>query len=292
MDSHSQEIFESSVQSQLESVNEPRYWLDPWGEDQRRIPSDLVRSALFNVRNKTAKRQYLEQTPIPCQAGTTITYTGPDLRQIDSLVWMQALHLAKSKPLGEAVEFTAYEFCTAIGWSIGGSSYERLRACLLRLQSAHLQIYSKSLRLGVSLPLIDDFAWKDELGYPMSHYMLTLPKALVSLFGKNNYTQIEWEMRLKLANGLPSWCLDYFSSHRQPFELSLEYIRKLCGSTGENQIVFKRRLQDALMDLKEVGFLNHFKIDNNKVSVERRFKNFNPLPNDLAHQLGKLPLLS
>lgn len=133
-----------------------------WSEDMRRLPNEIMRSALFNAGNKKKPRVYFETGDIAVLFEGRISYRGQELRQDDETVWLQLIHLAKEKALGEIVEFTPYAFCKAIGWHIGNRSYERLRDCLSRMQATALAVYSKRLGGGVSLSMIPVFRWQDD----------------------------------------------------------------------------------------------------------------------------------
>src|SRR5207249_8609745 len=82
--------------------------LPTWGDGSRGAPNEILRSALFNARNKKRQREYLEKATIAVIGEGEITYTGRELRQDDETVWLQLIHLARELPLGELVEFTAY----------------------------------------------------------------------------------------------------------------------------------------------------------------------------------------
>lgn len=265
------------------------YRLDPWSNLRRRMPSDIVRSALFSVRNKNMKREFCQETEIACTGNATIHYTGCELRQDDALVWYQMIHLAKDKPLGEVVEFTAHDFCKSIGWDPCGKSYKRLRSCLSRMQATALQINSKEHAFGISLSLISSFMWQDELGDVLSHYRVRMPRELVALFGQYSYTQIEWSQRLRISDGVASWLHSYYASHKKPYDIYLETIRVACGSECSVPRDFKRTVEKALNELQAVGFLKTWSITNNKIHVERQKpKTILAMPMDLVRQLGRI----
>lgn len=94
-----------------------------WAEAMRRMPNELLRSALFSARNRKQPRAYLKSADIAVLFDGCITYLGEELRQDDETVWLQLIHLAKERPVGSVVEFTPYSFCptffcrsTRSGW--------------------------------------------------------------------------------------------------------------------------------------------------------------------------------
>ena len=76
-----------------------------WPENERGIPNELVRCAVFSAKNRKEKRAvYRANAPliVPVIGGGEVIYIGEELRQDDETVWMQLVHLAKE---GEDAEF-------------------------------------------------------------------------------------------------------------------------------------------------------------------------------------------
>lgn len=65
-----------------------------WPEPKRSAPNEIVRSALFNIRNHRVKREFYENIPVVVVGDGSITYNGAELRQDDLDVWLQVIHLA------------------------------------------------------------------------------------------------------------------------------------------------------------------------------------------------------
>ena len=63
-----------------------------WPDAVRRLPNELLRSALFNARNRKQPRAYLKKTDIAVLFEGRITYQGEELRQDDETVWLQLIH--------------------------------------------------------------------------------------------------------------------------------------------------------------------------------------------------------
>jgi hypothetical protein len=244
--------------------------LPVWGDSSRGAPNEILRSALFNVRNRTQKRQAFKKVQIAIIGEGEITYTGEELRQDDETVWLQLVHLAREFPLGELVEFTAYSFIKSLGWSNSAKSYKRLRDCLERMQATALTIYSKRLSEGVSLSIIPFFAWRQgNNGPPLPKYQVRIAPELVELFSDVRYTLIEWEQRLALPDGLATWLHGYYASHKKPYPIKLATIRDSTGMTIERSQDLKQKVERALKALVEVGFLESWEIKGNLVSVRR-----------------------
>lgn len=239
-----------------------------WNDFRRCLPNQVVRSALFNARNRNVPRAYMKDVEISVIGDGSITYRGEELRQDDATVWMQMIHLAKSLPLGATVEFTAYSFCKAVKWPICNGSYERLRASLRRMQATSLAIYSSRLKEGVSLSMIPFFEWKDT-GKILKRYQVQLAPQLVSLFKDMQYTQVEFEQRLNLPDGIATWLHTYFASHKKPFPISLDSIKKGSGMTTEKTKHLRQAVEGALKNLADVGFLKSWEVLDDVVHVVR-----------------------
>lgn len=240
-----------------------------WAEALRCLPNELLRSALFNAKNRKQPRAYLKKQDIAVLFDGRITYQGEELRQDDETVWLQLIHLAKESPLGSFVEFTPYSFCKAIGWPICKGSYVRLRESLDRMQSTALAVYSKRLKEGVSLSMIPLFAWQDENKQTLKKYRVQVAQQLVELFGNEHYTRVEWEQRLALPVGIATWLHGYYASHREPFPVKLDTIKKGAGITTERPAKVRELIEKALTELVNVGFLKSWEVVGELVHVKR-----------------------
>jgi TrfA protein len=244
--------------------------LPTWGVGSRGAPNEILRSALFNARNKKRQREYLEKATIAVIGEGEITYTGRELRQDDETVWLQLIHLARALSLGELVEFTAYSFIKSLRWNNSAKSYKRLRDSLERMQATALTVYSKRIGEGVSLSMIPFFAWRQgRNGPPLPMYQVRIAPELIELFSGVRYTLIEWQQRLALPNGLATWLHGYYASHKEPYPIKLETIRKGAGLTINRKDHLKEQTEIALEALKRVGFLKSWKIEGDLVYVER-----------------------
>ncbi len=269
IDTATNDVFQSFIPASMQAraskgqelINAAQMQLPFWDETTRRIPNELVRSALFNARNRNRKRVYLRDADIEVIGDGRIQYTGEELRQFDEIVWLELIHLSRGQTAGKVIEFTPYSFCKAVQWPLNNNSYERLRESLTRMQATSLSVYSKRLKTGISLSMIPIFTWKDENGKTLSRYKVTIAPQLIELFGDTYFTQIEWQQRLSLSPGLATWLHGYFASHRTPFPVKLETLYKGSGSTTKDLKDFKRQTKEALEALVKVGFLKEFEID-------------------------------
>lgn len=246
-----------------------------WPETSRAAPNEIVRSALFNARNRKSPRLQLKKASVAVIGEGRITYTGEELRQDDETVWMQLIHLAKDQVLDKPVEFTRYSICKAIGWPLTGQSYERLHDVLTRLQATSLSVYSKRLGKGVSLAMIPYFDWQDEFTEkPLPIWRVRVAPELVLLFSDVQYTRIEWQQRLDLPDGLATWLHGYLASHKSPYPIKIETIRLGSGLTDATKCDLKKTVIRALKALVKVGFLGDFSVEGDLVTVERLPANY------------------
>ncbi len=241
-----------------------------WTDEQRCLPNEMARSALFNAKNRKQIRVYLKKADIAVIGGGKMTFTGEELRQDDETVWLQLIHLAKEHPLGNTVEFTPYALCKAVGWSINGRSYKRLRECLDRMQATSLSIYSSRIKEGVSLSMIPMFKWRDEAGKALNKYQVRIASELVTLFGGVHYTRLEWSQRRALPVGMATWLHSYYASHSKPFPVKVGTLKIGAGIETERKSDIRVNIENALIKLEDVGFLESWEIVGELVHVKRK----------------------
>lgn len=267
---------EAAGQSPIpEGEEEPRQLEFPyWPNDTRSLPNEILRSALFNARNRNVKRLVWEAKAPACIAvlgDGVIKYVGEELRQIDETVWLQLIHLARNVPPGAPVEFVAKQFCEEVSWPLCKTSYEQLISCLKRMQATSLTVASKRLGKGVSVSMIPRFDYEDVLNknQRFRRWTVTVAPDLVKLFGGMQYTWLEWQQRLKLPDGIATWLHGYFSTHQYPIPIPTDELARGAALGTENIENIKRTLRRGLNALREVGFLTSYRITKTHVIVER-----------------------
>lgn len=256
----------TAVQSTARKREEvlPPSQLPLWHEKVRGLPNPIARSSLFTVGNQNEPRIfYKTHKTIQTLAGHTITYKGEELRQDDEDVFLQLVHLARTHPLGEKVEFTAYSMLKELGWKRSSEGYTRLKRTLDRLQGTGLRVTSELAgSSGYQGALVRKFAWKEDDGEtPLTHWVVWLEPEIVKLFGPNGYTQVWWAQRLRLKSSLAKFLHGYYASHEQPFPMKVETLRGLTGSRTQRLGDFRKGLRRALEQLVTEGFLDRWNID-------------------------------
>jgi hypothetical protein len=241
-------------------------YLPTWRENKQGSPNSFLRSALFAaIQGKD--RVYLDKAELFTQQGISVTYTGKQLNQEDMTVWLALVDLMKKDPLGKECKFTAHSILKYIGLPTGGTQYEQLEMSVSRMTACLVRIETERFIYGESL--IDGF----EIDKDTKEYKVRLNRKLITLFGDNDWTAINWEQRKQLRN--KPLCLklhEYFSSHEQPFPVSLGFLSDLTGSENKQKADFKRKIKTALEGLVKIGFLKSWSIDNDIVKVEKAYK--------------------
>jgi hypothetical protein len=235
-----------------------------WHEGKSGSPNAFLRSALFAaIQGKD--RVYLENMTLFSQQGYTVKFTGKLLNQEDMTVWLALVDLARQHPLGTECSFTAYGILKHIGLTIGGDQRERLRLSVERMTACMVKIETGRFTYGGSL--IDDFVIDEQT----KNYKLTLNKKLINIFGEHDWTALNWEQRKQLRRKpLAQKLHEYYSSHERPLLVKVEFLHDITGSNTKDKFKFKQSLKSALEALVKTDFLASYKIEGDKVTVERR----------------------
>jgi TrfA protein len=239
--------------------------LPQWADANRAAPNEIVRSALFNARNKNHKRTYLKQAEIAVIGNGYIKYTGEELRQDDETVWLQILHFAKEKPLEDIIEFTAYSILKSMGWPTTAFYYKKLEDSLNRMSATNVVIESERLGKACGVSIIRKY----EKSGDGTLWRVWIEREMKHLFDGNFYTLTEWEQRLALPTGLATWLHAYLASHKKPYDIKIETIVHGSGLTTVEKKHATEKIKNALKNLEAVGFLKSWKIEDGKISVQR-----------------------
>jgi hypothetical protein len=249
-----------------------------WEEDERGLPNSLARGALFTAAkcDKTLKREFYEGKKIASLSNLSIEYAGPELRQDDASVFMTLLHLGRHTPLGQPIHFTAYSMLKELGWSINSAEYKHLRECCTRLSATNATVTTPEDDQGYAGSLVRTFAWKDDKGKQMQHWVVWLEPAIAELFSQNTFSLLEWGERKKIGGRAPLalWLHSFLCTHREPHAMSVQKYYELCASKTAQLADFRRRLKMALQKLVEIGFILKFEIRDDKVHIVRAAKQF------------------
>lgn len=226
--------------------------LEPWPDDLRALPNELLRTALFTVGR--GKRKFLVDEPLLILGGGVITYRGEELRVDDEDVLYEIMHLARRQPLEEWVEFTPYQVLKALGRPRNQEYYRRLQTCLSRLTGTVLKVSSSRLSDAVGISLIRKFQYESAPNVRLERWRIWIEREMHVLYSGQNYTRLEWKVRLRLTP-IAKRLMDYFSTHRTPFPVKAESLRQLCGSETKSATRWRQLVRMALDELKAAGFI-------------------------------------
>jgi len=239
--------------------------LPSWPDSRRGTPNTFLRSALFSAI-QSKDRVDMKNVILGSQAGIIVTYTGEQLNQEDLSVWECLVHLAKESPLGATCEFTSYEILKTLGIQDAGENYKNLHDIIIRLTACAVQIQHVGQTFFGSL--ISSGIRNDETG----RYSITLSKDLLKLYGKTEWTSVNWEQRKSLKRKPLALSLhSYYSSHAKPFAISLTWLKNnVAGSKNKQKAGFKAKVEKSLDELVKVGFLDSWAINGELILVIRK----------------------
>lgn len=231
----------------------------------RGLPNAIARSALFNVANvRKGDRANYKRREIAALKGISITYTGEELRQDDEDVFLQILHIGRMQELGSCVLFTANSMITELGWTRNAPSSRRLIDSLDRLKASALAVTvetRQSKRENYTGSLVRSFRWREDFGEkPLRHWEVLLEPEIMALFNPHSYSQLNWNLRLKLPP-LAKWMHTFYHSHQEPFPYKVETFYRLTDSGIAELRKFRYSLKKALERLVAEGFLLSATID-------------------------------
>ena len=218
-----------------------------WPEVIRGVPNTVLRSALFGVV-KRGRRRLLDRKEIASLDGIVVRHSGPQLDQADLDVWEQCLHLARTSPLGNRIEFSDRAFLKAIGRNTGKSAREWLKSALTRLQISAVEIEDTRRRRAYSGQLIHDYARDEDSG----RYVIEINPRIAVLFGRDGWTGVEWDQRLALkGQPLGQWLHGFFSTHHMPHGYKVSTLQRLTGSQTTELYKFRQQLRAAMARVAE-----------------------------------------
>lgn len=224
-------------------------------KNQRIMPNDFARSALFTARNKSeARRTLVREKLFHYNEDISIRYTGIELRaEDDELVWMQILQYGESVPLGEPFEFSVKDLALDIGWHKNGTYYDKVRECISRLSANEILILNEKA-YGVSgrFSLISDYKSVNDDQGKQAHYRVWIDPSMIVLFAGNTFAKHSWETYRKLSP-VARRLADYVVSHQQPFPLILEKFRRMCDSGDASMTSWRQTVRKACLELQEAG---------------------------------------
>jgi hypothetical protein len=209
------------------------------GPNQLLSPRAFFVSSLFRVCSKRLVRQREVSLEIRAQGGAKLTYTGPELRQPDGLVFMGLLNLVRDVRAGETVSFSAESLCRTIFGRYDGPTRVLLKDHIKRLQRGLIEAEGFSVQLALRFDYPKTGAWK-----------IALDKEIVQLFKRSAEVWLDLPKRQALPEGLTTWLYAFIESQTRLIPTPIIQLRDLCGSDA-NAESFPRTLRLALKELTQ-----------------------------------------
>lgn len=230
--------------------------LELWPDTVRGVPNAALRGALFSISQirPVAKKREL----VAAVDGIEVRVKGERFNQNDLDVWEMLLHLARERPLGNRVEFTANDLLKALDRKLGGTQHDQLKEEITRLRSGTVEVTWTKEGKTFGGGLISEYFYDDN----NQSYVVIFSEKMLSLY-EGGYTHIDWQQRKLLGgNNLAKWLHGFYSSHAAPYPYKVETIRKLCGSKDDQRLGdFRKLLRVALEKLVTLGAIISWNIE-------------------------------
>jgi TrfA protein len=193
-----------------------------------------------------------------------IEFTGVQLTQAHLDVFEGVMHIARGLHEGNRIRFSAHKLLKLIGRHTGKAEHEWLYLVLQDLTATSVSI-KKEANMVFWGSLLPRGAGELKRG----EYVIEMSRELITLF-ERGFTQIQWEQRRSLKKKpLACWLQLYYSSHAKPYAVTVQFLREQSGSGTSSIRSFRQNLKNALDEIKTVGVIASWQIENDRVTVER-----------------------
>lgn len=239
--------------------------LAQWGDDQRGLPNDFARTAIFSARNHKTPREYFMRKPLySTQKDVLLTATGHELRVYDDeKVFNQLCEIGKRHAAGQEFEFHFGAFCKELKWPSNGNSYRRLTDSLIRLQT--FAIHLETPRLGgklVSVTLAGRLTVHERENKRRTYGTISLPREILTLFAGQHFSKQDWNAILELKP-TSRRLFDYAQSHRVPHPLPIRSFAQMAFLTGYTDARLRQLCKQMCAELLEHGLVESAWLDEN-----------------------------
>lgn len=170
-------------------------------EFMRAMPNHIARSSLF-APVALGRKKIHDGTVLVSRRDAVIRFRGKQLDEAQADVWMQAMHEATKRPLGEPVVIKRSRFLKAIGRAASGQNYQWLHRSMGDLTFAMLVIEvikdgKPKLAIGKqrALHMIAGFDYDDE----SETYTLLIDPRWRLMYDNQEFSLIDWEKRLQFG---------------------------------------------------------------------------------------------
>jgi len=252
------------------------------------LPFQMVRAAVFAARayGKSPRPDYTDrQVELVAygQKSKVIQTAGEQLdNQLDLDIFTILVRWANQKgwfQSGSAeLEFKESELRRLCGRDYSGGGVD-VRASLNRLLRGAFEFHYQSTDgpcvICTRLILKHDYPKELENGKGRRHRVF-LDRKLISLF-RQGWVLVQDKQLAQAADPLTKALLWFYSTHAEPFPITLEYLYKLFGSCGRLKQFKEMKLPKALERLKEITGWTCW-IADNKAYIKKPVKDASPAP--------------
>ena len=175
------------------------------GFDIGAMPNHLNRSS-FIAPIARGRRKFHHQTIMVTRSDCVLEYTGEQLDEADGEIIMALIFFANPHPMGAPVPLNRAELLHKIERGTGKQQYDWLHRRIKALTEATLFLEAKkpdgSTRYSVgrtaSFRIIASFIYDNETDV----YSYSLDPRWVQMFGKREYSLLDWDKRMQIGRGL------------------------------------------------------------------------------------------
>ena len=255
--------------------------LPVWPDESRGVPNVALRSALFGAIRR-GPRRYMEHEQVASVEGMKVFYTGQRLDQGDLDVWEAVLHFIRQQELGKECRFTAYAMLKMLGKADNGQNREILHRRLLRLKANAVEVkHGRYIYIG---SLIDE-VFKDE---KTQEYVVVANPRIKVLFERDQFTLIDWAVRLELAgHPLAQWLHGFYASHARPYAYSVAKLHELSGSEAADLSDWKTKELRKSLDLVSAACEKHGQAFKAEIRADLVHVDRQPSRSQQRHLAGK-----
>lgn len=236
----------------------------PFGGKVARYPAFASRGALFRIGFASSTQPVAAAgfVSIKHQGRRAIEFSGQWLTMHDKGVWEAVVDMAKpsKQGIGGTHQFGIAEIARRVGKKDdGGATMNWIFDCLTRLANGQLRIARDDGTFHTGSLIHSLVRDKGNVSIRFD------PELMDIAFGQERQFKHDAERRSLLGSSLAKWLHDFYSSHTNPIDFDLKYIRELCGYAGQAKH-FPQRLVAAMDDIKARApeLIKDFKIDSQR----------------------------
>lgn len=232
-------------------------YLPMFAEEAVGTPDCFLQCSLFAATDRG--REFVKRQKFTTLKGQEIVFTGEQLTQHHLVLWEALVRLARFYPLGDECSFKGNRFLRDLGYKqkAGKTNYEQLVEDITALAACAIAV-RVSDNIVYSAAAIDSFFRDDNTRL----FKIKLNKGLLALFGKGQWTQLQWDHRLSIKKyPLALWLQGYYAPLAKPYPLSVKHIHEKSGSNIKQLYHFRSKLKQALNRLLKIGVITGWGID-------------------------------